>query len=201
MEHIYRVLNYAYIIARHEDGVDEDLLTTACLLHDIGRAEQFDNPDINHALQGGEKAHSWLIANGYEMDFADAVKNCIQSHRFRSENPPKGIEAKILFDADKLDVCGAIGIARTLFYKAHVLEPLYSLTECGEVDDGTNDTEPSFMREYKFKLENIYSTFYTKRGKELATKRKAAAVNFYEALLDEVRECYSGCADDLKNIK
>jgi hypothetical protein len=49
------------------------------------------------------------------------------------------------FYADKLDVCGAVGIARTLLYKAHVSEPLYSLPENCEVSDGTNDLEPFLM--------------------------------------------------------
>jgi uncharacterized protein len=191
MEHVYRVLNYALNIARHEDWTDIDLLTTACLLHDIGRAEQFADQSVDHAQLGAEKAYIWLIANEYSKNFAVAVKSCIQTHRFRSDNPPQSIEAKILFDADKLDVCGAMGIARTILYKAQVSEPLYLLTENGEVSDGANDAEPSFMQEYKFKLEKMYDKFYTKRGSELAAKRKTAAERFYNSLFAEVRECYS----------
>ena len=192
-EHVYRVLNYAIDIAKHDGGANTELLAVACLLHDIGREEQFADPSIDHAVYGAGKAHKWLVENGYSSGFADAVKSCICSHRFRSDNPPQSLEAKILFDADKLDVCGAVGIARTLFYKAHVSEPLYSLTETGDVGDGTNDTDPSFLKEYKFKLENMYDKFYTKRGSELAAKRKSAAKNFYDSLLAEVRECYSSC--------
>jgi len=193
-EHVYRVLNYALDIAKHEGGADLELLTTACLMHDISRADQFADPGIDHAIHGSLKAHRWLAENGYSTEFADTVRDCIETHRFRSDNPPQSLEAKILFDADKLDVCGAVGIARTLLYKSHVVEPLYSFTDQGKISDGTKDTEPSFMQEYKFKLEGIYNKFYTKRGFELAAKRKAAAQNFYDALLAEVRECYSGRA-------
>ena len=191
MEHVYRVLNYTHDITSHEGGVNLELLSTACLLHDIGRAEQFANPDIDHAIFGGDKAYAWLISNDYPDEFCVEVRNCIQSHRFRSDILPQSIEAEILFDADKLDVCGAVGIARTLFYKAHVSEPLYSLTQSGTIADGTGDTEPSFLQEYKFKLENLYDKFYTKRGAELAAKRKSAAKSFYDSLLAEVRECYA----------
>ena len=191
MEHVYRVLNYALNIARDESDVNIDVLTAACLLHDIGRAEQFVDSTIDHAFYGAEKAHQWLVLNGYSNDFVDAVKNCIQTHRFRSNNPPKSIEAKILFDADKVDVCGAMGIARTMFYKAHVSEPLYFLSGNGNVFDGINDSESSFFHEYKFKLEKMYDKFYTKRGSELAAKRKSAAESYYNALLSEVQECYS----------
>lgn len=191
IEHIYRVLAYALDIARHEVDVETDILASACLLHDIGRAEQFVDPAVDHAIYGGEKAYRWLMENGYEAEFADAVRSCIQTHRFRTIKRPESLEAKILFDADNLDVCGAVGIARTLFYKAHVGDPLYLFHADGEVSDGTNDAEPSFLQEYKYKLEGIYENFYTKRGAELAKKRKAAAVNFYESLLAEVRACYS----------
>ena len=190
-EHVYRVLNYAYDIARYEIGVDMAALSAACLLHDVGRAEQFADPSVDHALCGSEKAYVWLVRNGYSDSFAAAVKSCIRTHRYRSDSKPQSIEAMILFDADKIEVCGAMGIARTLFYNAYLNEPLYSLTEDGEVSDGANDSEPSFFQEYKFKLENIYKNFYTKRGAELAQKRKQAARDYYTALLSEALECYS----------
>jgi uncharacterized protein len=190
-EHVYRVLNYALGIEQYENGVSIDVLTIACLLHDIGREAQFADPSVCHAVFGAEKAYCWLTANGYEGDFADAVKSCIQTHRFRSDDPPQSIEAKILFDADKLDVCGAIGTARTIFYQAHTSQPLYSIDGHGRVLDGANDAEQSFCKEYKYKLEKMYDKFYTKRGSELAAKRKAAAEGFYISLLSEARECYS----------
>ena len=190
-EHVYRVLSYAYDIARSESGVDMTMLSAACLLHDVGRAEQFADPSVDHALCGCEKAYIWLVRNGYSESFAAAVKSCIRTHRYRSDSKPESIEAMILFDADKLEVCGAMGIARTLFYNAYLSEPLYTLTLDGEVSSGANDSEPSFFQEYKFKLEKIYENFYTKRGSDLARKRKQAAQDYYAALLSEVRECYS----------
>ena len=192
MEHVYRVLYYALDIAKYEDvPINVELLSTACLLHDIGRAEQYADSKIDHAICGAEKAHIWLLKNGYTEEFACAVKECIVTHRFRSNNPPKSIEAKILFDADKLDVCGAIGIARALYSKAIVGEPFYSISENGEILDGTNDTQPSFFHEFKFKLEKLYERFYTVRAKQLASERKTAAETFYSSMLSEVKECYS----------
>lgn len=116
-EHVYRVLYYALEIASEEQNVDNDVLIAACLLHDIGRKEQFANPSLCHADIGGQKAYAFLIEHGFHTDFAEKVKHCIQTHRFRKNNTPQSTEAKILFDADKLDTTGAIGIARTLLYK------------------------------------------------------------------------------------
>ncbi len=189
-DHIYRVLYVALDIARYEADVDFDVLIAACLLHDIGRQEQFENPKLCHATVGAVKAHKFLIKNGFDIDFADKVASCIRAHRFRSENPPIGIEEQILFDSDKVDVTGTIGIARTIFYKGHVNEPLYSLTEDGYVSDGTGDLKPSFFQEYKFKLEGLYNTFYTKRGQEIAMQRQHSARSFYESMLKETQEAY-----------
>lgn len=191
-EHIYRVLYTALMIAQTEENVNTDILICACLLHDIGRKEQFADPALCHAEVGGEKAYRFLLENGYGEVFADKVRSCIVAHRFRKNHPPQSIEAKILFDADKLDASGAMGIARTLLYQGQVTTPIYHLTPEGFVSDGSMDTCPSFFHEYKFKLESLYDRFYTERGRELAWERRQAAVNYYQALLREAQQ--SHCA-------
>lgn len=191
-EHVYRVLYTAMDIAAAEGPVNTDLLITACLLHDIGRQAQIDDPTLCHAMVGADMARNFLTGNGYPQDFAEQVAQCIQSHRFRKERPPQSLEAKILFDADKLDVTGAMGVARTLLYAGRLSGPLYNLTGDGTVSDGAQDTSPSFFQEYKFKLERLYDRFFTKRGRELAISRQTAAQDFYEALLREARGSYSG---------
>lgn len=186
-EHIYRVLNYALDIAE-KHTVDTDVLTAAVLLHDIGRGAQFRNPALDHAAVGSEMAYDFLIKSGWDADKAEHVKKCISTHRYRKNSGPESTEAKILFDADKLDVTGAVGIARTLAYIGIVGEPLYSVADDGQILDGTKDTAPSFFQEYNFKLKHIYDGFYTARAKEIAAERKETAQLFYEALLKEVEE-------------
>ncbi len=189
-EHIYRVLYSALDIASYEENVDYDVLISACLLHDIGRKEEFENPELCHEAVGSEKAYDYLISKGFHQDYAEKVKDCIKNHRFRGGSVSMSLEAQILFDADKLDVTGAVGIARTLLYKGQVGEPLYSLTEQGNVSDGTDDKQPSFLQEYKYKLEDLYTKFHTKRATEVAAERKAAAKAFYESLLYEASSTY-----------
>lgn len=189
-EHVYRVLYSALEIAKTEDNVDTDVLIAACLLHDIGRKEQFENPQVCHAMAGGEKAFQFLMEHQFDTEFANQVRHCIQTHRFRKNSLPQSIEAKILFDADKLDASGAIGIARTLIYMGIVTEPIYTLLPNGEVSDGSNDTTHSFFREYKFKLERIYDQFYTGEGSRMAKARQQAAVSFYENLYREMNSSH-----------
>lgn len=192
-EHVRRVLYLALEIAETEPTADRDVLIAACLLHDVGREEQFRDPSLCHARVGAEKAYRFLTGQGFPEPFAAHVRDCVRTHRFRSGDPPASIEAKILFDADKLDVTGAIGMARTFFYAAQVGQPLYTLLPDGTVSDGTAE-EPagchSVLREYKVKLEKIYDRFFTSQGAEMARLRRAAAVAIYESVLAEAREPY-----------
>lgn len=197
-QHIYRVLYNALQIAREEEHVDHDVLIAACLLHDIGRKEQFADPKLCHAAVGSEKAHIFLLEHGFSEEFAQAVAHCIATHRFRKANPPQTIEAKILFDADKLDVIGAIGIARTLQYKADTKEPLYTLRPDGSISNGEGEDAPSFFREYQFKLKNLYDRFYTRTGARMAQQRQQIARDFYESLYREVNTGYTDGARQLR---
>jgi len=199
-EHVYRVLYNALDIAKTEVGVDYDVLICACLLHDIGRKEQFENPALCHASVGGDKAYEFLKAHGFDTGYAEQVRHCIQTHRYRKNNRPQSLEAKILFDADKLDVAGAMGIARTLVYKGSMSEPLYSVLPEGRVSDGEKDTEPSFFQEYKYKLEKMYSLFYTKKAMEKARERQQAAIDFYNCLYREADSAYKGGREELDRL-
>ena len=199
-EHIYRVLYNALEIAKTERDVDYDVLIAACLLHDIGRKEQFENPALCHAAVGAEKAYRFLTGHGFDSAFAEKVKCCIRTHRYRKNAPPESIEARILFDSDKIDAAGALGIARSLIYKGIVGEPLYSLLPDGTVSDGAQDTAPSFFQEYRFKLEKIYSGFYTARGSEIAGERRRTAEEFYHRLYEEVSAPYQNGRTELGKI-
>lgn len=187
-EHVYRVLNNAVLIAKDEKDVNWDVLIASVLLHDISRPEQLADPKVDHALHGAEKAYAFLHAHGFDAEFCDRVRRCIRTHRFRKSDQPDTLEAKILFDADKLDVAGAIGIARTLQYSGETGRPIYTRDEQGRISDGTGDTADSFFKEYKFKLEGICSHFLTASGRRLAQQRHAAAMAYYVALLRDVRD-------------
>lgn len=185
--HVYRVLYSALDIAATESGVDMDVLTTACLLHDVGRERQFTDPKLCHAKTGGEMAYEFLLSMKWDVNKSQHVRDCISSHRFRGDNRPQSIEAKILFDADKLDVTGALGIARTLFYSGQVSEPLYIVDENGDIVTTGSDADiSSFIQEYNYKLKNLYDSFYTRRANEMAMEHQKAAADYYGSLYNEI---------------
>lgn len=201
-EHIYRVLYAAVDIASYEKDVNLDILIIAALLHDIGRIKQYEDSNVCHATAGGEMAYDFLISNGLKEQDAIHVKECIQSHRFRTDDIPRTIEAKILFDADKLDATGVLGIARTLLYCGVVSKPLYSVDEDGKVLDGTDEETGSFFNEYHFKLRKLYDRFYTKRAEDLAHERLEEFKSFYKSMLWEVTSNYeNGIAKLNEQIK
>lgn len=188
-EHVYRVLFTSLHIARTLDQeVDLDVLIASCLLHDIGRKRQMENPALCHAAVGGELAYAYLRDRGRPEEFAAHVRQCVQSHRFRGDNRPRTIEAKILFDADKLDVSGVLGIARTLLYQGETGCPLYAAVD-GGIDPGLEKTAPeSFFREYHCKLSRLYDGFYTEEARRIAHTRRRSAEKFYESLEREILE-------------
>ena len=166
--HIYRVLNHALNLAKNYD-VDMDILVAACLLHDIGRPAQFADPRLCHAQVGSEMAYQFLKELCWSEENCKNVKHCILTHRFTDSAQPETIEAKILFDADKLDVIGALGIARTLQYE-------------GKMNASLNE----FFNEYQRKLIKLYDVFYTNEAKQMADKRKELLELFYWELKEQL---------------
>lgn len=192
--HIYRVLYQALDIATNYKDVNNDVLIASCLLHDIGRQVEFENPNLCHAEEGGKMAYKFMKTLGWEENLCVHIRDCIRTHRFRTDNIPQTIEAKILFDSDKLDVAGALGIARSLIYKGQVGEPIYTVDKNNKVQNGWEINAPeSFFKEYHIKLIKLFDCFYTKEANAIAKKRKLIVIQFYEELMREVS------IDDLRN--
>jgi uncharacterized protein len=96
-----------------EQSVDEDVLAAAAWLHDIGRPlERTDEVD-DHDKWATQEVVGLLKPEGLSKSEIEAIQHCIRTHSIRASSPsPESIEAKLLFDADKLDATGAVGIAR-----------------------------------------------------------------------------------------
>ncbi|MDR2933466.1 MAG: HD domain-containing protein [Oscillospiraceae bacterium] len=192
--HVYRVLHAALTIAQTLENINTDILIAACLLHDIGREMQFKDPSLCHAAEGGKRAYNWLKENSWDDGDAVHIRDCITTHRFRGDNPPQSIEAKILFDADKLDAAGATGVARCLLAQSVFNEPLYFTDTDGAVITAGRDQPSSFFQEFNFKMRNIYDCFYTDCARAWAARRRDAAMDFYGRLLEEVTQSHQGRA-------
>ncbi|MDH3329923.1 MAG: HD domain-containing protein, partial [Desulfobulbaceae bacterium] len=115
-DHSERVYSLSLVIG-HKLQARLDILAAAALLHDIGRRFESESRGIIcHARKGAEMAEYILQDLNFSTQNIDKITHCIRSHRFRSNEKPETMEAKILFDSDKLDSIGAIGIGRAFLF-------------------------------------------------------------------------------------
>lgn len=196
-EHVWRVLGYALRVAdlekAREQQIDYDLLIAACLFHDIGRPAQFRDPSLDHAAVGADMAEEWLLSHGWGEGLAQSVKKAIRSHRYRTGGRAESLEAQILFDADKLEVSGIMGLFRTIAYCNYVDEPFYTVDGAGKVEF-TADAGPSVFQEYCYKLSKVKERFYTQGAKEIAEECSKDLDAAVLAALREVRFARGGLA-------
>lgn len=197
--HIYRVVNYAVQIVEKTVGADFDIVLTAALLHDIGRAEERQDNTVCHAEAGSKKAKKFLLSKGYDDCFSDHVAACILSHRHKKGIIPETIEAKIVFDADKLDLIGTVGIARAILFGGQINEPFYLLDNNGFPTDGLPNEAPSLFREYHRKLCSLSTKLYTDAAGQIASPQQNSMNCYFEALIQEVKSNYLSGRDVLKD--
>ncbi len=195
--HIYRVLSYALQIAKHERNINKDVLILACLLHDIGRREEEADSRLCHAKVGAKKATEFLSGKGYDEKTVSHVAECILTHRSRAKLTPKTIEGKILFDADKLDLTGTMGIVRSLQFGARFSEPVYLLGEDNMPVDAKTDKNHSLMRVYYKKLKKIEKKLYLDYSRKIAKKQKKSTNCFFKSMGKEMYDNHINCKTSL----
>jgi uncharacterized protein len=181
LEHTARVLRLAEHIAKKE-GADLYIVKHAAMLHDIARhREDKSNGRIDHAPSGAVMAGEMLEKFGYDADDIARICHCIATHRFRGENAPKTLEAKCLFDADKLDSIGAVGIGRAFLFAGEVGAKLHNKgVDIAKTKPYTEDD--TAYREFVVKLKHVKSRMLTKEGKRLARERHAFMEEFFRRL-------------------
>ena len=195
-DHVLRVLELAERLGR-ELGADLEVLRAAALLHDAagaapeeptGEAEQASGR-ATHELESAVFARSVLQAEGWPAERIEAVTHCIRAHRFRGAENPSTLEAQVLFDADKLDVLGAFGVARTLGYALQAGQPFFAEPSAGFLETGALDPEEphSAYHEYLFKLRHVSGRLHTEPARRLAERRHAVMRAFFEQLAAEAR--------------
>jgi len=183
--HILRVYRLCERIGKQEKA-DLTILRAAALLHDV---EGDVDVREDHHLAAARFAEKTLIKEGWEDEAISAVVHCIRAHRFRDDSDkPLTIEAQVLFDADKIDAIGAVGVARAVAYAVRAGMDVYAppsdhYLSTGELAPGESQT---VAHEYLFKLRHIKDRIFTVTGRSLAAKRHELMVLFFEGWLDEI---------------
>ena len=183
--HTERVYNLCLRIGEQEDA-DLEVLRMAALLHDIGREQQDrSRGEICHAQVGARLAREILEQAGVLPDKIERVIHCIETHRFRGNLEPATKEARVLFDADKLDSIGAVGIGRAFLFAGEVGAKLHN----GGIDVRKTrrySKEDTAYREFVVKLQKVKDRMLTPAGRRMAEERHRFMVAFFDRLHEEV---------------
>lgn len=184
-DHSERVHNLALHIGRLMNA-RLDILSAAALLHDIGRRHEMESQGrICHAEKGAEMAREILTGLQVPEDMIEEVLHCIESHRYRNNKVPESLEAKILYDADKLDSIGAIGIGRAFLFAGQVGARLHN--QHVDVEKTSSySSEDTAYREFLVKLSKVKDKMLTPEGKRLAQERHAFMEVFFKRLELEI---------------
>lgn len=191
-DHIVRVLALAETLQKQEGG---DLLTiwAAVAFHDIGQERERRNGG-DHALIGAEMAGDLLTGTMFPQQAIPAVQQAIRDHRMTGGIIPQSLEGRILYDADKIDCLGAIGIGRLYCITGRYNQKIYT-----PLPDGISEpVDPLVVRqlrrrpdyspsiEFQLLFGNLPERMTTKAGRELAQERYDYMAEFFQRLRLEI---------------
>lgn len=118
-------------------NADVEAVRLTCIFHD---SERRDKPE-NHELRSAVLAEKYLKERGYSLSFIVKVKEIILKHHEKHDKL-KTLEEKILWDADKIDALGIVGLARCF---------LEAGFHCGTMNDAINHAVRD-LEEFKDKM-------------------------------------------------
>lgn len=199
-KHVMRVYNLSCRLARELKGVDMEILKLSALLHDIGGVCELKDKSGKtcHAVASARMSEKILKRMDYSQGAINKILHCILAHRYRTGVKPRTKEAKILFDADKIDALGALGVARAYIWIGNNKAQIYSdgslrdyLKENvvgGRLNGRIKDKRkhnPFF--EYELKLKHLPRKLYTESGRKIARKRLKFMELFFKRLKKEIK--------------
>lgn len=186
-DHTLRVLHNAEKLAAELPEADLRVVRLAALLHDIVRPEEMGaKGSFCHAREGAALGADLLKKSGFSRELIAKTCACIRSHRFRGDGPaPAGIEAEIVYDADKLDSIGAVGLGRAFHFAGRENARVHNSME-EALNSAAYSREDSAYREYLVKLQYVPEKMLTVPGKRRAALRAGFMHAFFEQLKKEI---------------
>jgi putative nucleotidyltransferase with HDIG domain len=169
--HLEAVRKIALKLAEKIDA-DPDLKTLeiAALYHDIGRADDIENGEMNpfeghegHAVRGAEKVAD-LIEDFVSGDQLEKVERIIRNHHSK----PETFEGRILQDADDISNIGVNNLWRQIHYASYYERNL---------GDSINYFWKTAVDEYQEKIDSLHFQVSKEIAKERLERQKKAIKN------------------------
>jgi uncharacterized protein len=190
-DHLARVMAIANTIQAHQGG-DLPTIWAAVAFHDIGQ-ERESRHGGDHAFIGAGMVAELLTNTLFPQQAIPGVQQAIREHRMTGAVAPKTLEGRILYDADKIDGLGAIGIGRLYMITGRYNQKVYSPVPEGIVEPvdpllvrqvrRRPDYSPSI--EFQLLFGNLPERMMTTTGRELARERFAFMQEFFTRLKKE----------------
>jgi uncharacterized protein len=188
--HVERVRSVGIKLAKLEHA-DPRIVEVAALLHDIRKnAEMKKKGAFCHAEAGAQEAAKILAKYKLDKKYIEQIIHCIATHRKRKGNAPSTIEAKVLFDADKLDSLGAVGIGRLYYFASSINARFYTAKETEHVSNNSTveyTNNDSAYHEYLAQIRYIKDKMLTKSGRHLAQHRAKFMSGYFIQFWNEVK--------------
>lgn len=186
LDHTRRVLANAEKLLDEIPEADSFCVKMAVWLHDTARPEEDKTSGkCCHALLGAEIAGSYLEQRNFPENLREKIVRAVLRHRFRGNIYPETIEEKIVFDADKLDSLGAVGIGRAFLFAGKCGARLHNSAE-EALGSPAYSVEDTAYREYLVKLRKLPEVMRTEPAKRIAVERAAFMETFFDVLDKEV---------------
>lgn len=188
--HVYRVWQMARHIGSQERIVDKFVVDLGAILHDLAHWQLTDGDEH----QGPYEVKDFLRSLEIEQSVITQVLQIIRDTKYKgAANRPnlKSIESKIVYDADKLDSLGAVGIAKTFTYGGSTNRAMHNPT----IKPTLHKTFEAYKHGDTTSINHFYEKnlllkdwMQTKTGKAIALRRH----KFLEDYLQEFYKEWEG---------
>ncbi|KUO78907.1 MAG: phosphohydrolase [Desulfosporosinus sp. BRH_c37] len=171
VKHCFRVYHLAKELS---SGLilDDEVLYTATMLHDLGKYPTYALKNVDHALRSKGVASNILQQMMFSPLKLPMVLDAIENHMYYSE-PGRSDEAVYLRDSDMLDNFGNIGLMR-----------LFSLVGHDELILSHEDA----VERARLFADALPRKVSTKAGKRLAVKRREETLRFLAGIKRQTAE-------------
>ncbi len=163
--HVVSVRRNALLLAKDFYEVNVSVLEASCYLHDIGRVVK----DDGHPYESVNLARPFLEEIRLEKEEVEMVCEAVYHHGRKDILKTDLLEAKLLFDADKLEIVSVFGFMRVCFFLVSEREmDMYEAVD--------------FMWEYVKDVRGNY--LQTEKAKEIADGELVVVKNLVERFED-----------------